>query len=45
VRHAVFARRPRTRYLVGMDAWMQAQVIQRLPDRLRDWLIARFLQL
>lgn len=45
VRHAVYAGRPRTRYLVGMDAWMQAMVIQRLPDRLRDWLIARFLQL
>ena len=38
--HALTARQPRTRYLVGRDARMRAW-FQRLPDRLRDRLIAR----
>ena len=40
VEHALTAPRPKTRYLVGRDARLGAR-IARLPDRLRDWLIAR----
>ncbi|HZS13768.1 MAG TPA: SDR family NAD(P)-dependent oxidoreductase [Candidatus Dormibacteraeota bacterium] len=40
VEHALTARRPRTRYLVGADARMQAAV-RRVPDRARDAMIAR----
>lgn len=38
--HALTARRPHTRYLVGRDAKMRA-LFQRLPDRMRDRIIAR----
>lgn len=38
--HALTARRPRTRYLVGWHAHLRA-FITILPDRLRDWLIMR----
>jgi NAD(P)-dependent dehydrogenase (short-subunit alcohol dehydrogenase family) len=38
--HALTARRPRTRYLVGRDARLR-MIFQRLPDRVRDRLIAR----
>jgi NAD(P)-dependent dehydrogenase (short-subunit alcohol dehydrogenase family) len=40
VEHALFARRPRRRYLVGADARL-GSVVRRLPVGLRDWLIAR----
>jgi NAD(P)-dependent dehydrogenase (short-subunit alcohol dehydrogenase family) len=40
VEHALFARRPRSRYLVGADARFLS-VLRRLPVGLRDWLIAR----
>jgi NAD(P)-dependent dehydrogenase (short-subunit alcohol dehydrogenase family) len=40
VEHALTARRPRTRYLVGRDAKLRARV-ERLPDRLRDRVIVR----
>lgn len=40
VEHALTAGRPRTRYLVGADAKMQA-LIRRVPDRTRDALVAR----
>jgi NAD(P)-dependent dehydrogenase (short-subunit alcohol dehydrogenase family) len=40
VEHALTAKRPRTRYLVGRDAKARA-LFQRLPDRLRDRIIAR----
>lgn len=40
VEHALAAARPRTRYLIGRDATLRARV-ERLPDRLRDRLIAR----
>lgn len=43
VRHALMARRPRTRYLVGRHARMQRFLARRLPDRLRDWVILRVL--
>ena len=42
VTHALTARRPKTRYLVGTDARVGARVAS-LPDRLRDWLIRRAL--
>lgn len=42
VEHALSAARPRTRYLVGRDAKLRA-AIERLPDRLRDRVIARAL--
>jgi len=41
IEHALSARRPRTRYLVGADARGQALAKKLLPDRLRDWLVAR----
>jgi NAD(P)-dependent dehydrogenase (short-subunit alcohol dehydrogenase family) len=42
VEHAVTDESPRTRYLVGADAQRRARV-QRLPDRLRDRVLKRFL--
>jgi NAD(P)-dependent dehydrogenase (short-subunit alcohol dehydrogenase family) len=41
IEHALSARRPRVRYLVGADARGQALATRLLPDRLVDWLIAR----
>jgi NAD(P)-dependent dehydrogenase (short-subunit alcohol dehydrogenase family) len=41
IEHALSARRPRTRYLVGADARGQAFASRVLPDRLVDWLVAR----
>lgn len=41
IEHALSARRPRTRYLVGADARGQAFAAWLLPDRLLDWLIVR----
>ena len=40
VEHALLARNPKARYLVGRDARILA-VIRRLPVGIRDWLIAR----
>lgn len=40
--HALTARRPKTRYLVGADARLGAFLARCLPDRLRDWLIIKF---
>jgi NAD(P)-dependent dehydrogenase (short-subunit alcohol dehydrogenase family) len=42
VEHALTAKKPKTRYLVGPDAKRRARV-QRLPDRLRDKVLTRFL--
>jgi NAD(P)-dependent dehydrogenase (short-subunit alcohol dehydrogenase family) len=39
--HALTARRPRTRYLVGADARTMATLKRVLPDRVRDRLVAR----
>lgn len=41
IEHALSARRPRLRYLVGADARGQAFVAKFLPTRLVDWLVAR----
>jgi NAD(P)-dependent dehydrogenase (short-subunit alcohol dehydrogenase family) len=43
VEHAVTAPRPRVRYVVGRDAKLR-RFLTWLPDRLRDWLIARQLE-
>jgi NAD(P)-dependent dehydrogenase (short-subunit alcohol dehydrogenase family) len=43
--HALTARRPRTRYVVGRDAKVQAVIARLVPDRARDRLLARFLRL
>jgi NAD(P)-dependent dehydrogenase (short-subunit alcohol dehydrogenase family) len=42
VEHALTAKAPRTRYVVGPDAKKRARV-ERLPDRLRDRVLTRFL--
>jgi NAD(P)-dependent dehydrogenase (short-subunit alcohol dehydrogenase family) len=41
IEHALSARRPRTRYLVGADARGQAFASRILPDRMVDWIVAR----
>ncbi len=41
VRHALCARRPRTRYPVGLRAHLAFWAARHLPDRLRDWFIVR----
>ncbi|MFM1920080.1 MAG: hypothetical protein RLZZ303_1714, partial [Candidatus Hydrogenedentota bacterium] len=43
VLHALTAARPRTRYRVGMDAYIQYLLARRLPDRLRDAIVRRLL--
>jgi NAD(P)-dependent dehydrogenase (short-subunit alcohol dehydrogenase family) len=43
VEHALTARRPRSRYLVGRDARGRAAVARVVPDRVLDALIARAL--
>jgi NAD(P)-dependent dehydrogenase (short-subunit alcohol dehydrogenase family) len=42
--HALTARRPRTRYLVGRDAKLRWAAAKRLPDRAFDALIGRALR-
>ena len=42
VEHALFASRPRTRYLVGTDARIQSALVRCLPDRAREAIIRRF---
>jgi NAD(P)-dependent dehydrogenase (short-subunit alcohol dehydrogenase family) len=42
VEHALTSRKPRTRYVVGPDARRRARV-ERLPDRLRDRVLTRYL--
>jgi NAD(P)-dependent dehydrogenase (short-subunit alcohol dehydrogenase family) len=45
VEHALTARRPKTRYVVGFDAQVQRVLAKYVPDRLRDRLIAWQLKL
>lgn len=40
VTHALTARRPKTRYVVGGLRW-QFWLLSKLPDRLRDWVVAK----
>jgi NAD(P)-dependent dehydrogenase (short-subunit alcohol dehydrogenase family) len=39
VEHALTARRPKARYLVGPDAKLYGHVLTRMPDRVRDVLV------
>jgi NAD(P)-dependent dehydrogenase (short-subunit alcohol dehydrogenase family) len=39
VEHALTARRPKARYLVGRDAQIYGHVLTKLPDRLRDTMV------
>ena len=41
IEHALTARVPRNRYLVGIDAFARAHLEARLPHRLRDRVVAR----
>jgi len=41
VRHALSARRPKTRYPVGLRTHLAFWAARHLPDRLRDWFILR----
>ena len=41
--HAVTARRPRTRYVVGREARLRAVLARLLPDRALDALVRRAL--
>lgn len=41
VDHALFARRPKTRYTVGKDAKAQAVMVRLLPDKLREAIVRR----
>ncbi|WP_395753296.1 SDR family oxidoreductase [Prosthecobacter sp.] len=43
--HALEARRPRTRYPVGLDSILGSVLVRVVPDRLRDWLIRKFMGL
>ena len=45
VAHALTSKRPKTRYLVGFDARLQAALAKIVPDRLLDRLIAGQLKL
>jgi NAD(P)-dependent dehydrogenase (short-subunit alcohol dehydrogenase family) len=42
VEQALFSPRPKTRYLVGTDARVQALLVRWLPDRPREAIIRRF---
>jgi NAD(P)-dependent dehydrogenase (short-subunit alcohol dehydrogenase family) len=42
VQHALFSRRPKTRYVVGTDARAQSMMVRWLPDRPREAIIRRF---
>ncbi len=44
VEHALTSRRPKARYLVGMDARFVDYVFRPLPDRVRDWVVFRLLK-
>lgn len=45
VLHALTAKRPKTRYLVGRDAKLRAVMLRWLPDRLQDWILKQVLDL
>jgi NAD(P)-dependent dehydrogenase (short-subunit alcohol dehydrogenase family) len=42
VEHALLSKRPRTRYVVGVDARMQSAMVRLLPDRPREAIIRKF---
>ena len=39
--HALTSEKPKTRYVVGMDARIQAVVARLVPDGMKDWLVTR----
>jgi NAD(P)-dependent dehydrogenase (short-subunit alcohol dehydrogenase family) len=43
VAHALTVKRPKTRYVVGRDARVQATLAKFVPDRLRDRLVTRLM--
>jgi hypothetical protein len=43
--HALTAPKPRTRYVIGQRAKVQALIAHWMPDRARDRLLTRFLRL
>ena len=43
--HALTARKPRTRYLVGTDARLYGRLAQICPDRLVDWITRKVMGL
>ncbi|HEX5609480.1 MAG TPA: SDR family NAD(P)-dependent oxidoreductase [Solirubrobacterales bacterium] len=45
IEHALTAKRPRTRYLVGLDAKVQARVKPLIPTRVFDRIVARVMGL
>ena len=45
IAHALEADRPRTRYLVGLDAKLQARLKVVIPDRVWDLIVARMMHL
>lgn len=45
IEHALSASRPRTRYLVGLDAKVQARIKPLIPPRVFDWIVARVMHL
>jgi NAD(P)-dependent dehydrogenase (short-subunit alcohol dehydrogenase family) len=45
IEHALGARRPRTRYLVGLDAKLQARLKPLVPTRLFDRIVARMMHI
>lgn len=45
VLHALTAKRPKTRYLVGRDAKLRALMLKWLPDRFQDWILKKVLKL
>jgi hypothetical protein len=45
IEHALTAARPKTRYLVGRDAKIQALLVWLLPDRARDAVVGRLMGL
>jgi NAD(P)-dependent dehydrogenase (short-subunit alcohol dehydrogenase family) len=44
IEHALTANRPRSRYLVGLDAKGQALAIRLVPDRVLDFAVGRYLR-
>jgi NAD(P)-dependent dehydrogenase (short-subunit alcohol dehydrogenase family) len=41
IEQALTARKPHTRYIVGLDAQIGVHILSKLPDRMRDWLMLR----
>jgi NAD(P)-dependent dehydrogenase (short-subunit alcohol dehydrogenase family) len=41
IERALTDARPRTRYTVGIDSFIGTRILALLPDRLRDWMMAR----